>query len=160
MSEDYEDDDLVLDKTVDDIINQIKNQSQSIKKVEKEKKELTKEDLEKFVIENASTVVNDSIEMIQGVKEILLTCPADAKLIESTAELVKAVTGAIDSLSKLKLSDDKIKSQKELKQMDIEAKNGDIPSGSVGLLISREDLFKELRKLEDKVEKKDDVIDI
>lgn len=159
MSENFEDDDLVLDKTVNDIINQIKSQSQTIKKVEKEQKTLSKEDLEKFVIDNAATVVNDSVEMIQGIKDVLMTCPADSKLIESTAELVKAVTGAIDSLSKLKLSDDKIKASKELKQMDIDAKNIDVPSGTVGLLISREDLFKELKNL-DKIKEPDNAIDV
>lgn len=133
-----------IDRDVDDIIFQIRNQGKSLKNVEKEKPELTKEDLEKFVIDNASSVVMDSIEMVQSLKMDVIA-GADSKMVEAVSELVKATTAAIDSLSKLKLSDDKIKSQKEIKQMDIDAKSSIIADqNSSGLFISREELLKNL----------------
>lgn len=133
-----------IDRDVDDIIFQIRNQGKSLKNVEKEKPELTKEDLEKFVIDNASAVVMDSIEMVQSLKMDVIA-GADSKMVEAVSELVKATTAAIDSLSKLKLSDDKIKSQKEIKQMDIDAKSSIIADqSSSGFFISREELLKNL----------------
>jgi hypothetical protein len=143
---DYEDE---IDRDVDSIISQIKNQGKSLKNVEREKPELKKEDLEKFIIDNAASVVADSIEMVQSLK-LDVMAGGDSKMVEATAELVKAVTGAIDALSKLKLSDDKIKGQKEIKQMEIESKNIDGPTGGQsGLFISREDLIKNLLNKKD-----------
>jgi uncharacterized protein Yka (UPF0111/DUF47 family) len=145
---DYEDE---IDRDVDSIISQIKNQGKSLKNVEREKPELKKEDLEKFIIDNAASVVADSIEMVQSLK-LDVMAGGDSKMVEATAELVKAVTGAIDALSKLKLSDDKIKGQKEIKQMEIESKNIDGPTGGQsGLFISREDLIKNLLNKTDEI---------
>ena len=57
-----------LDRDVDNIIFQIKNQGKNLKTVQRDRPELQKEDLERFVIDNASTVVMDSIEMVQSLK--------------------------------------------------------------------------------------------
>jgi hypothetical protein len=133
-----------LDRDVDSIIAQIKNQGKTIKNVEKERPELNKEDLEKFIIDNAASVVADSIEMIQSLK-IDVMAGKDSRIVESTAELVKAVTGAIDALSKLKLSDDKIKAQKDIKKMDIDAKGDQLALGNqAGVFLSREEIIKNL----------------
>lgn len=156
---DYEDE---IEQDVDSIIAQIKNQGKSLKKAEREKTELRKEDLEKFIIDNAASVVSDSIDMIQSIKGDVLA-GADSKTIEAAAELVKAVTGAIDSLSKLKLSDDKLIGQKELKKMEIDAKVENLQNNQQGLFISREEIFKRLfdeKKLENKTEETDGVIDV
>jgi uncharacterized protein Yka (UPF0111/DUF47 family) len=155
--DDYEDE---LDRDVDSIIFQIKNQGKSIKNIEKERPELKKEDLEKFIIDNAASVVADSIEMVQGLKTDVLA-GGDAKMVEATAELVKAVTGALDALSKLKLSDDKLKGQKELKQMEIDSKISDSPlNGKSGLFISREDLIKNLLNKTEEVVDNNPPIDV
>jgi uncharacterized protein (DUF342 family) len=149
-----------LDRDVDSIIAQIKNQGKSLKNVEKEKPELKKEDLEKFVIENASSVVLDSIEMIQSLKTDILA-GADPKMVESISELVKATTAAIESLSRLKLSEDRIKSQKDLKQMDIDSKSLEASQSNSGLFISREELIKNLfLKKEEKLETSPPTIDV
>lgn len=141
---DYEEE---IDRDVDSIIAQIKNQGKSLKNVEKEKPELRKEDLEKFIIDNAASVVSDSIEMVQSLK-LDVMAGGDSKMVEATAELVKAVTGAIDALSKLKLSEDKIKGQKEIKQMDIDNKKISDDEKPNGLFISREEIISKLFKPE------------
>lgn len=136
------------DFMVDDIVSQIKNQSRSLSmtKIEKEYPNLKKEDLEQFVIDNASKVIVDSVDMIQELKTEVIA-GGDGKTIEAVSELVKAVTGAIDALSKLKLSDDKIKAQKEIKEMEISSRTlledkGGVPQ--IGVAISREELLKHL----------------
>jgi lipoate synthase len=137
---DYEDD---LDNEVDDIISQIKNQSKILKRTENVHPDLKKEDLENFVITNAGKIVNHSLEMVESLKTEVLA-GADSKLIESVSELVKATTSAIDSLSKLKLSEDKIKAQKEITQMNINAKVIKDEEQAKGIMLSREEIIKAL----------------
>lgn len=154
MNEDEE-----LDIEVDNIINQIKNQGKSLKSVEKERPELKKEDLEEFIIENASAIVLDSIEMVQSLK-LDVVAGGDSRMVEAVSELVKATTAAIDSLSKLKLSDDKLKGQKELKQMDIESKSNDtIASPNGGIFLSQQEVMNHLfGKKQNIIESNDDKI--
>jgi hypothetical protein len=151
-------DEETLDDDVDSIIAQIKNQEKSLKSVEKNHPELKKEDLEKFIIDNAASVIADSIDMVQSLKTDVLG-GADSKMVEATAELVKAVTGALDALSKLKLSDDKLKGQKEIKQMEIDSRSIENSGGpQSGLFISREDLIKNLLNRKD--DQLNDVVDV
>lgn len=147
----YDDDDDLNDE-VDDIISQIKNQTRILKKPENTVPDLKKEDLENFVIVNAAKVVQNSMEMVDQLK-IEVMAGADSKLIESVSELVKATTSAIDSLSKLKIAEDKNKTQKEITQMNIDAKITKDEEKSTGYLMSREEIIKALmnKPVENKV---------
>lgn len=140
---DYDDDDDSLDDEVNDIISQIKNQSKGLTNPEKKYPELTKEGLEEFVIVNAGKVVNNSLEMLDRLKSEVMA-GADSKLIESVSELVKATTSAIDSLSKLKIAEDKNKNQKEITQMNIDAKitKDDDGDGVPKLALTRNEVLK------------------
>lgn len=134
-----------LDDEVDDIISQLKNRGGTFKEAVRENPNLSPEDVEKFIIDNASSVVKDCVSMLQSITEEI-KAGTDPKLIESAAELAKATTAAIDALSKLKLSDDKIKGQKELKQMDLNFKaNIHDEKQKEGLYLSREELIKSLK---------------
>jgi len=86
-----------VDNEVENIISQIKNQTKHLNQPIKEPDPLTKEDLENFVITNAGKIVNHSLEMVEKMK-IEVIAGADAKLIESVSELVKATTSSIESL--------------------------------------------------------------
>jgi len=141
-----EDEDNFFDDDVDDevenIISQIKNQTKHLNQPVKEPDPLKKEDLENFVITNAGKIVNHSLEMVEKMK-IEVIAGADAKLIESVSELVKATTSAIEALSKLKLSDDKIKAQKEIVQMNIDSKaNKGEDDDTPRLTFTRNDILK------------------
>jgi hypothetical protein len=76
---------------------------------------------------------------------------ADSKLIESVSELVKATTSAIDALSKLKISEDKIKAQKEITQMNIQAKiiRDEEENSTPKLTFTRNDIIKLLNQKEE-----------
>jgi replicative DNA helicase len=144
---DYDDDDDFLNAEVDDIISQIKNQSKIVNQLPKERPNLKKEDLEEFIITNAGKVVNHSLEMVENLKLEVLA-GADSKLIESVSELVKATTSAIDALSKLKISEDKINAQKEITQMNIQAKiiRDEEESNTPKLSFTRNDILKLLNQ--------------
>jgi len=138
--------DATLDSDVDDIISQLKNQGKSLKTVEKEKPHLSKDDVEKFILDNASSVVVDCVAMLQSLGEEV-RAGGDPKLVESVAEIAKAATIAIEALSRLKLSDDKIKAQKDIKQMDIDSKVvKEDASENKGIYLSREEMLKHLFK--------------
>jgi len=148
---DYDKDDDFLDAEVDDIISQIRNQSKIVNQLPKQQHQtLKKEDLEEFLITNAGKVVNHSLEMVENLKLEVLA-GADSKLIESVSELVKATTSAIDSLSKLKISEDKIKAQKEITQMNIQAKiiKDEEESDTPKLTFTRNDIIKLLLQKEE-----------
>jgi hypothetical protein len=139
---DYDEDDDSLDEEVNDIISQIRNQSRNIDPPEAIVPNLTKEGVEEFVIVNAAKVVTHSLGMVESLKREVVA-GADSKLIEAVSELVKATTSAIDALSKLKIADDKIKAQKEITQMNINAKiikneEDDTPK----LALTRNDILK------------------
>ena len=147
---DHDEDDDFLNAEVDDIISQIKNQSKIVNKLPKEQPNLKKEDLEEFIITNAGKVVNHSLEMVENLKLEVLA-GADSKLIESVSELVKATTSAIDALSKLKISEDKINAQKEITQMNIQAKiiRDEEENSTPKLTFTRNDIIKLLNQKEE-----------
>jgi hypothetical protein len=147
---DHDEDDDFLNAEVDDIISQIKNQSKIVNQLPKEQPNLKKEDLEEFVITNAGKVVNHSLEMVENIKTEVLA-GADSKLIESVSELVKATTAAIDALSKLKISEDKIRAQKEIAQMNIQAKmiKNEEEDNTPRLTFTRNDIIKLLSQKEE-----------
>ena len=132
--------DAEIDAEVNDIISQIKNQSKNLKKVENEKIPLKKEEMEEFILKNAAAIVQDAVELV-GELKIEMMAGADSKMLEAYSILVKSATSAIDSLTKLKLSDDKIKSQKELAQMNIDARQSSSKDQPDGFLLSREEVI-------------------
>jgi hypothetical protein len=155
---DYNED---LDRDVEDIISQLKNHNHKTSTIEKDRPDLSKDDIEKFVIDNASSVISNCVDMLQTLSKDVGTGAVDAKMVESIAELAKATTSAIDALSKLKLAEDKLKGQKEIKQMDIDSKNNVMKLMNIGTenLLSREELLR-TKLLPTDSEKEKAVIDV
>jgi hypothetical protein len=129
-----------IDAEVNDIISQIKNQSKNLKRVDTEKVPLKKEDMEEFILKNASAIVQDAVELVGELKSEMMT-GADPKLLEAYSILVKSATSAIDSLTKLKLSEDKLRGQKEIAQMNIDSKQTSSKDQPDGFLLSREEVI-------------------
>lgn len=138
-----------IENDVNDIMAQLKNQSKSFKKIEKEYPHLEKKDIERFIMDNASKVVTDCVATISTLQEDVQAC-GDPKLIEAAATFVNAFTSAIDVLSKLHLTDTNNAAKKELKQMDITSKAViEDSKESKGVYISREELIKGLIEYKD-----------
>jgi hypothetical protein len=160
MNDEYNFEDEDLDRGVDSIINQIKSQSNSVNLVKKEHPELKREELEDFVIQKTSSIINDCCDMVQGLK-LDVEAGGDSKMVESTATLVNALVNAVNTLSKIQLAENSHKNKKEIEQMKIDAKisteENSLLGNKSGVFISREDLLKEMFKrsnIEDS--KKDD----
>ena len=146
---DYDDDE-ELDNEVNDIISQIKNQSKNIKQAEKEKIPLNKEDISDFIIQNAANIVGTGVEIVEELKREILA-GADSKLIESYSELIRACNSGVDILLKFKIAEDKNKNQKEIAQMNIDAKitKSEEDESTPKLTFTRNDILKLLEKKEE-----------
>ena len=66
--------------------------------------ELSKEDVEDFIIKKSAKLIQDSLELIDNMKEVVHHMP-EAENVSSLAELIKASTGAIETLNKLVVQD-------------------------------------------------------
>jgi hypothetical protein len=142
----FDDDD--IDNEVDDILSQLRNRN-TPQTSETPKEPLEKEKIEDFIIQNAANNVRNAVEMVENLKGSVNAC-SEPDLVNAMAGLLKATTSAIDSLTKLKIAEDKNKNMKEIAQLNLEGKKSD-DEDKKGFLISREEVIKALMN-----KKKDD----
>lgn len=146
---DYDDDE-ELDNEVNDIISQIKNQSKNFKKEETEIPELNRENLEELLLKTASKVIAHSVEVMEKMKDDVIAS-ADSKMLEAYSAHTKSTTSALETLLKFKNAEDKIKAQKEIAQMNIDAKvtKNEEDENTPKLTFTRNDILKLLEKKEE-----------
>lgn len=129
-----------------DIIAQLKEIPKEAKQIinKQELEPLEKEKVEQFIIDQSAKLIQDSMEMINNMKEVVFHVP-DSDNVSSLAELIKASTGAIETLNKLVTQDKKSQTQIQVKHMDIQSKQVLQDSEQEHKLkISREDVLKKL----------------
>ena len=131
---------------IGDLVDQLKNAEKYLKKPEKAEEEfnLDPEELEKFILNNAGKLVKKSIDMVDEVKQYVETAP-ESRDVSSLSELINASSSAIETLSKILVQNKKDKTQKEVKQMDIDGKK-QLMQGEFNakVMLSRDDVMKEL----------------
>ena len=131
---------------IGDLVDQLKNADQYLKKPEKAKEEfnLDPEELEQFVLNNAGSLVKKSIDMVDEVKQYVETAP-ESRDVSSLSELINASSSAIETLSKILLQNKKDKTQRTVKQMDIDGKK-QLMQGEFNakMMLSRDDVMNEL----------------
>jgi len=133
-----------LNEMVGDLLNQLNDATKKAKELEVEKNPLKKDDLEKFVVEKAGSLVQESLDMLKNVKEYIVSAP-ESKDVASFSELVAATSSALDTLNKILVSDKKNETIVNVKKMDIEArKDLKQEETSQKALATREEVFKML----------------
>lgn len=133
-----------LNEMVGDLLNQLQTAEKKAKDVEKEKDPLKKENLEKFVIENAGRLVEESLGMIKNVKDYIISAP-EHKDVTALADLVTATSSAIESLNKIIVTDKRNEAIIKVKEMDIKSRQEKHEEESQPKkLLSREEVFKML----------------
>lgn len=146
-----------IDDAVNDILSQIKDHKQTTQEIRKVEEKLDVEKLEEFLVNKTSSLISSSVEMVEDVKGYISSAPENRD-VASLAELIKASASAIDSLTRLHTAKEGNKSKKEIKQLDIEAKERmNIVDNQAKVLMSRDDIMKALMS-EDK--DGDDVVDV
>jgi len=157
MSEEQEDDPF---DNVQDLIEQLQGGSaQTSELVEvAEQVSLNKDQLEQFILDNQGTLIKDSVDVLQIMKQYVAAAP-NAEDIGSFAELLKATSTAIDNLTKLHTSNQRVNTQVKIKQMDIDAKKEiNTDNNMMKLVGTREEIFKKM--LEDSVIVEAEVVDV
>jgi hypothetical protein len=143
-----------LDKIGDSILDQLQNSLTTKPPAPVLQQELSADDLEKFVLDKSATLVVQSMEAVDNLKDYIQAGASD-KEITAFAEVVKASSTALESLNKLLQTRDRIKSSTQLKEMDIKArKELNVIDNSTKLLLSREEIIKQL------LNDSDNIIDI
>ena len=131
----------------DDLISQLKNipaDSKMLQRAALEYPELSKEDVEEFVINKSCKLIQDSLELIDNMKEVVHHMP-EAENISSLAELIKASSGAIETLNKIVIQDKKTNTTITSKKMDIESRRElQTADQSHALTLSREEIMAKL----------------
>jgi len=123
-----------------------------------EKINFDKSQLEQFILDNQGTLIKDSVDVLQIMKQYVAAAP-NAEDIGSFAELLKATSTAIDNLTKLHTSNQRVDTQVKIKQMDIDAKKEiNVDNNMLKLVGTREEMFKKM--LEDSVIVEAEVSDV
>jgi hypothetical protein len=134
-----------ISNSVDDLLDQLQIASQVNKNINKNADfKLNKDDLQEFLLQYSGRLIKGSVDLVADVTQYITNAP-DAKDVESLSKLVGASAAAIETLNKIYISNEKNKSSKEIKQMDIESRkqlNGD--ENRVALYANREELLKQL----------------
>ena len=130
-----------LDNTIDDIISQLKGNTVLATRAPVD--ELTKENLEEFIIKNSGRLINKSLDIIDDVQTYIASAP-DAKDVAAFAELLKATSAGMESLNKIYISIERNKNAKDIKQMDINSRERINTQDNVTFLVSRKEMMREL----------------
>ena len=134
-----------LDNTVDSILNQIKNTPTILKKVNQiSTDEITKENLENFVIQYTSRLVENATESVEYIKDNVQAAPTADDVI-SLAELIKSTSGALEVLNKIVNNNKKLDTSIKIKQMDVDSKREELDTKvNLAITASREEIMKQL----------------
>ena len=141
------------DFNVDDIVSQLQNSSIINRPQRAPEEEISKENLEEFIIKKSALLINKTLHAINNVEDYISSAP-DAKDVSAFAELLNAASGSIDALNKVYTSIEKNKTSKEIKTMDIQSKERMNTQDNMTTLLSRQEVLEALAK------KSDDIIDL
>jgi hypothetical protein len=154
-----------VDGAVDDILSQLTTQHHSITRQKKSEEEIPEvEDLEAYLIKKTAKLIDTTLDAVDNVKDYISSAPENRD-VASLAELMRSANSSIETMQKIHANKANNDARKELKTMDIESKQQlNIQDNQTKLVMSREEIMKAMleapEEKTEKVEKKEDVIDI
>jgi hypothetical protein len=136
------------DAELDDTVNSLLNQLKTVPTVAKKAKEISsdtvsRESLEKFVIQYASRLVENATESVEYIKDNVQAAPTAEDVI-SLSELIKSTSSAIEILNKIVINKEKLENSVKIKEMDLSSKREELEVKTNVFLASREDVMKQL----------------
>jgi len=133
-----------IDDAVDDILTQLKTQNHSVTTEQRQEATLEVEDIEEFLLKRTATLVDVSLNNVKEHSEYIASAP-DARDAEANAALLKAATGAIETLQKIHANKENNDARKELKEMDIKArKEINTADNTTRIALSQQEVMKML----------------
>lgn len=134
------------------LVDQLREGNQLAKSMEKQDFSLDKADLEQFILNNTGRLINDSMNTIDNIKQYIISAP-EPEDVHSLAELYKASTGALETLNKILLQQQKSETQVAIKTMDIQSKQALADSRDQDkLTFTRDEIFEKLIEKGDVIE--------
>lgn len=136
-------DDKDIDSAVDELVDQLQNNTINVNKV-KEELPLDQENLEQFLLQYSGKLIKESVEFVDDLKAYISSAP-NAEDVEAMAKMVASSAAAIESLNKILISNKSDQTRVKIKTMDIESKRQLQQLEVQGrVLMNREDLLKKL----------------
>jgi BMFP domain-containing protein YqiC len=133
-----------VDDTVNSLLNQLKNVPTVVKKVDNvHADEITRENIEKFVIQHASRLIENATESVECIKDNVQAAPT-AEDVVSLSELIKSTSSAIEILNKIALNKEKLSTSVKIKEMDIANKREELEVKTNVFLATREEVLQQL----------------
>lgn len=114
----------------------------------------TDEELKTFVLQHSAELVESSINSIVELQKLVIAT-GDAEMMGGLASLIAASTGAIETVNKIQIQNQRAESARELKKLDIEGKREvqrlknegylNLPAGQTNILVAtREEIMEQL----------------
>ena len=114
----------------------------------------TNEEMKEFVTKHSAELVQNSVKSIMELQK-LTVATGDPEMMASLASLIAASTGAIETVNKMHLQNQKAETARELKKLEIEGKKEiqrlkndgylNLPAGNTNILVAtREDMIAQL----------------
>lgn len=139
--------DTQTEEIVDDILEQLKNSSKECTELVKPKPEsddVTRENLEDFVIKKSAALVEKTLDIVDEVTD-RATASDDPESLRGLADILKATSSAVDALNKVHIAADRNKTAKEISTANIEARQGmNTQNNQTRLMMSREEAMANL----------------
>ena len=109
------------DLNIDSLIDQLKDTTCVNNELQSnENLKLEKDQIEEFVVENSGKLVQQSLEVLENVKDYIMAS-GDPDSISSLADLINASSKSIESLNKIVVQNKRSATTIAAKQMDIES---------------------------------------
>ena len=128
-----------MDKEISSLVDQLKDNTLVNKQIEKnsDQFDLSKEDLEAFVIKNSGKLITQSLQVMD------IAGSSDPDSISALADLIKASSSAIEGLNKLVVQNKRSATTIAAKTIDVNAKYAIEEKKNENALIgTREEIFK------------------
>lgn len=129
--------------SVNDLIDHIKD-STAVARKAADSPEISRENLEQFVLNSTGKLVTQGLEIVEGVKDYVMNNPESREVL-ALSEALKAVASALAVVKDIHVTQIKSETATSLKKMDIESrkelKNED---NRVRFLMSRDEMFKKI----------------
>lgn len=112
---------------------------------------ITEDNINEYILQKTGTLIDAGLGAVSDLKDFVVQ-GQNPDEIAALSELISSTTKAIEALNKINLQNKKAKTDKELKEIDIQGKKavaGLLPGNNITnntnvLVASREEIFKQL----------------
>jgi len=129
--------------SVNDLISHIKQSTENTKKAAADP-DISRENLEQFVLSSTGKLVTQGLEIVEGVKEYVMNNPESREVL-ALSEALKAVASALSIVKDIHVTQIRSESARSLKKMDIDSKKKlKDEENKMKFLMSRDEMFKKI----------------